>query len=160
VLICISCSGWESSFNWIILKQTKKLKCIIVVFLLKLFFRWKTRVGKSTKPLQCCKCAKTEIISIRFQLPVPLDKNSQTTAGVKNLTTSKTMFGWLTKKGPSIVVRWSWRFEPTFSEARTRGIYENFIINQNAENIFLYIFVKSCIILAVYVGISGLKMKY
>ncbi len=125
-------------------------------FSVKIVFPLKNKGWKVTKPFKCCKCAKTEIISIRFQLPVPLDKNSQTTAGVKNLTTSKTMFGWLTKKGPSIVVRWSWRFEPTFSEARTTGICKNFRINQNAENVFLYIFVKRFIILAVYVGISGI----
>ena len=59
-----------------------------------------------------------------FTLPVPVVKYCHTTEGVKNLTMSKTM-GWLTKKGPSIVVRWSCRFDPTFSKARTTGTCED-----------------------------------
>ena len=64
---------------------------------------------------------KNKQCELRSYLPVPFDKNSQTTAGVKNLTMSKTM-AWLTKKGPSIVVKWSCRCSPTFSDAFTIGI--------------------------------------
>ena len=54
-------------------------------------------------------------------IPVPFIKYSHTTEGVKNFTMSNTI-GWFTKNGPSIVVMWSCRFEPTLSKARTRGI--------------------------------------
>ena len=74
---------------------------------------------------------KNKQCELRSYLPVPFDKNSQTTAGVKNLTMSKTM-AWLTKKGPSIVVKWSCRCSPTFSDAFTIGILKlETIWNQN-----------------------------